>query len=82
MADRWHDLSVRLQSIAYRECTGFGASQITVTLYLDRGQLHYWAEPQVTHYEPRGQGREILARLGAVLDVDDEEQAGEEPLRE
>jgi len=83
-ADRWSDLSRRLRSIAYHECTGHGAAQIAVTLYLDRGELHYWSEPQVTYYEPRGQGKQILRRLGATLDVDDGEEDGEgiEPLRE
>lgn len=82
-ADRWADLQRRLRGVAYRQCTGYGASQIVVTLYLDRGELYYWAEPQVTHYEPHGQGRQILRRLGATLDVDDEsDEADEVPLRE
>lgn len=64
--DLWERLGMALERRAYAE-RGFGCSAMTVTLILDRGVLEGWTEPEVTHMEPHGQGRQLLARLKIVM---------------
>lgn len=73
-SDLWESLALALQKRAYSD-RGYGCSTLTVTLLLDRGVLQGWAEPELTHMEPHGQGREILAKFGIVMGQGSESDA-------
>ena len=53
-AKMWHNLMLRLQSCAFRECRGHGLAIVSIKLMVRDGELARWSKPLVTHTEPGG----------------------------